>query len=770
MTSPPPACTASPQVVYVAVPMPLHVGLNHAAQGVLSYLAPPASPASGDATAPSALLPGTLVRVPLGARQLLGVVWDAPVPTPKLPDGVQLRTVDDVLHSLPPLDAAWRRLVRFTARYYQRTLGEITSTALPPSLRKLTAAQMARRLKPARAPSASGLARRKATKSLALDTILPPNEATPLTDVLPAAANAPVLTAEQNAALHAIVQGGSGTFLLHGSTGSGKTEVYLHAVQHVLQHHGSAQALVLVPEINLTPQLQQRFAARFTPLFGPQAVAVLHSGLTDAQRLRNWLAAHTGQARIVLGTRMAVMASLPQLRILIVDEEHDPSYKQDDGARYHARDLAIWRAHDLAIPIVLGSATPSLESWHASEAATGRYRRLRMPARIGHAALPSVRTVDMRQQPHGTVIAPPLLAAIAERVQRGEQCLLLLNRRGFAPVLFCPDCGWRSDCPHCSAHQVFHKMGRVLRCHHCGDTRPVPRSCPHCNGNAILPLGLGTQQVHEAITHAMAPLRRPDGHSVRTLRMDADTTHAAGSLHAQLQAVHAGDVDVLVGTQMIAKGHDFRRITLVAAIQPDSALFSSDFRAPERLFALLMQAAGRAGRDADYLTTQGSQSEMWLQTHTPDHALYAALRQHSFETFAAQQLSERAQAGLPPFIHQALLRADAPSQQAAQAFLHAAVQTAHAQGLTGSAILSIADAPSHGGSPCGDEVFITPPIPHPMARVADVERAHVLIESTNRRTLQRFLHVWQPWLHWLRTQPEHKPLLRWLLDVDPQTM
>lgn len=425
----------------------------------------------------------------------------------------------------------------------------------------------------------------------------------------------------------------------------------------------------------------------------------MHSGMTNPQRLKSWLAAHMGQARIVLGTRMAIFASLPQLTLIVVDEEHDASYKQQEGARYSARDLAIWRGRDTGAKVILGSATPSLESWHASDPEVGRYLRLNMPSRIGAAgsgtaSLPKVRLVDMTQQPKRAVFSPPLMDAITERVQRGEQSLVLLNRRGFAPVLFCADCNWKSDCPHCSAHQVFHKGDRTLRCHHCGFTQRVPFACPSCGNPDILPLGKGTEQLQEELERLLRNVQRPDGDPARVARIDADTTKAKGSLEEQLAQVHAGDVDVLVGTQMVAKGHDFRRITLVAAVQPDSALYSSDYRAPERLFCLLMQAAGRAGRDAQYVKAQGSHPEMWIQTHDPQNAVYTALRKHDYPAFARQQLQERLDAGMPPYAFQAIVRADARSQEAAQAFLSAATQVARDAAL-----------------PHLDEVFIYPPSP-----------------------------------------------------------
>ena len=678
---------------------------------------------------------GTLVRVPLGQRSVLGVVWDSGPHTQPPPAGVQPKAILQAWNNVPPLDATWRQLVAFTARYYQRSLGEVALAALPPQLRELDEVQLARRLK---ALAKKNVAQQKtdATDEAAA------NAADPATTPL----DQPTVLTEQQEQAIAAVQAAArdanpAPLLLFGTTGSGKTEVYLQAVAQALAHSPQAQVLVLVPEINLTPQLEQRFAARFAQ----QRIVALHSGMTPAQRLQGWLAAHTGQARIVLGTRMAILASIPHLRLIVVDEEHDLSYKQQEGARYSARDLAVYRAHQAKVPVVLGSATPSLESWYHSRPATaedtgGRYRRLCMPERIGEAALPAVRLIDMAQQPRGSVCSPALLEAVQQRAARGEQSLLLLNRRGYAPVLHCPDCDWKSECPHCSTFRVYHKSDRTLRCHHCGYTVPVPRACPACGNQDVRTLGLGTEQLEEALQQQLHTTLRPDGAPLRVLRVDADTTRQAGSLAQQLAHAHSGDVDVLVGTQMLAKGHDFRRITLVAALNPDAVLFSSDFRAPERLFALLMQAAGRAGRDP----ALSGHSELWVQTHFVAHPLFAALRKHDYPGFAQQQLDERSIAGMPPFSYQALIRAEAREQQAAQDFLNA-VRTAAAQ------------LPEAAQVQCYPAV---PMVPH---RIANRERAQMLVESSNRAALQRLLPQLGALLHQLRA----KAVLRWAVDVDP---
>ena len=665
---------------------------------------------------------GQLVRVPFGNREVLGVVWGVHSTAPQTLSTHTLRQVIAVLEAVAPLSAHWLQLVQFTAQYYQRSIGEVAMAALPPQLRDLTPVQLARRFK---------------------KQVTPP-------ETLATALQSPWPLSEQQAEVLSQMAEASGPFLLHGATGSGKTEVYLQAVARCLAEDPNAQALMMVPEINLTPQLEARVKARF----GDAGVVSMHSGMTGPQRLKSWLAAHQGSARIVLGTRMSIFASMPHLKWIVVDEEHDASYKQQEGARYSARDLAIYRARLEGAKVILGSATPSLESWHHSRPAAegGRYVRLPMPARIGAGQLPFVRRVDMNHQPRKTVLSAHLMAAIQERVAKGEQSMLLLNRRGYAPVLHCADCGWKSECSHCSAFRVFHKIDRTLRCHHCGFTERVPRACPACGNADIAPMGRGTEQLEEHLAELLVDVKRPNGEPVKVMRIDADSTKLKGSLEAQLAGVHSGEVDVLVGTQMIAKGHDFRRITLVAAINPDGALFSSDFRAPERLFALLMQAGGRAGRDAE----QSASSEMWVQTFHPSHPLFEALKKHDYPAFAEQQLKERLEAGLPPSTFQALIRSDAREQSVAQAFLnHANAQLQSLEGLGTQDASALA------------EVSVYPAVPMSIQRVANVERAQMLIESASRKALHRVLELLQEQLHASRSEPQHKGLIRWLVDVDP---
>jgi primosomal protein N' (replication factor Y) len=719
----------SPCTIQVLVHTPAYSQMA----GALSYL-------SELATAP-----GSLVRVPLGQRELLGVVWDDTAPDARDVgfDPNKLRPVSAVLDALPPLTASWRRLIDFAASYYQRSAGEVALAALPPQLREMTSAQLERRLKKLakaadRRPSTGSATSKEVSTSNATNTADEPGITT----------SSIALSAEQTRAIDRFHQN-QGPFLLFGATGSGKTEVFMRCTAELLAESSDAQALVMVPEINLTPQLEDRFKARFCGLYGADAVVSMHSGMTPAQRLNAWLAAHSGAARVVLGTRMAVFASMPKLKLIIVDEEHDPSYKSQEGARYSARDLAIYRGRLDGAKVLLGSATPSFESWHHSRLASegGRYLRLEMPSRIGAGELPLVRRVDMNHQAKSCVISSPLLSAIQARIARGEQSLLFLNRRGYAPVLQCTDCDWKSNCPHCSAYRVFHKIDRSLRCHHCGLSDRVPRACPACGNPDIVPMGRGTERLEEHLAELLIGNRRPDGEPVRIVRIDADTTRLKGSLESQLAQVHAGEVDVLVGTQMIAKGHDFRRITLVAAVNPDNALFSSDFRAPERLFSLLMQAAGRAGRDA---TVSGS--EMWLQTYHPTHPLYEALKRHDYPAFAESQLKERQQAGMPPFSFQALVRSEARTQEVAQGFLNLARQAASQDAHT-AALLT--------------RLTVYPAVPMSMARIADTERAQMLIESSSRTALQKFLNAWQVVLHQTKALPECKGVMRWAIDVDP---
>ena len=642
---------------------------------------------------------GQLVLVPFGRREVIGLVVAVTSATEVAPE--KLKQVLALRAQLAPLSAHWLALCAFAADYYQRPLGEVAIPGLPKNLRALTTVSLERALK-------------KLAK-------LPP-----LHDPTPAAM--PQLNPAQQQAADAIA-GASGfaPALLYGVTGSGKTEVYLQAAAQILAQEAEgdnpSQILILVPEINLTPQLEGNIRARFPGVM----VATLHSGLAEGERLANWLAAHTGRARIILGTRLAILASVPHLRLIIVDEEHDPSYKQQEGLRYSARDLAVWRAHQLAIPIVLGSATPALETWQHGQ--TGRYRKLELRERaVRDAVLPKVRLIDMERDKPADGITSTLVAALRLRLERGEQSLLFLNRRGYAPVISCEACGWVSDCPRCTAFMVLHKQDRRLRCHHCSLEQRIPKSCPTCGNVDVQPMGRGTQRVEEGLQ-----LIFPEA---RLLRIDADSTRLKGSAQAAFDSVHRGEVDILIGTQMVAKGHDFQNLTLVGVLNPDTALFSQDYRASERLFAQLMQVAGRAGRVAQ--KEGGSVSEVLVQTRYPQHPLYGALMAHDYDRFATGLLEERRQAALPPYIYQALLRAEARELALALEFLQSAATCLDRPGIT-----------------------INDPIPMSMTRVANVERAQLLVESASRPALQAFL---KEWIAALRAM---KARVKWSLEVDP---
>ncbi len=691
---------------------------------------------------------GTRVRVNFGGRELCGVIANGMSgPSP----GVKLKPVAEAYTALPPLPGSLLRMAAFAARYYHHPAGAALFTALPTLLRQPRDVAPPDR-RPWRLTEAGRLAppppRQRARLALWQALAGSAQEDDALRAVSPQAARVlaewagqglaerfdaprevtsadglPELTGEQAEAVEAVAAslGRYQAWLLQGVTGSGKTEVYLRLIARVLAE--GCQALVVVPEISLTPQLIERFARRFAGA----RIACLHSHLADGERLEAWVDAWQGRADIVIGTRLSVFTPLPRLALIVVDEEHDASLKQHDGLRYHARDLAVWRAHDAGVPVLLGSATPSLES--VANADAGRYRRL-MLTRRAHAAarLPAVRLIDTRRAELTDGLSAEVVDALSGALARRELSLVYINRRGYAPVLACPQCGWTSGCPHCSARQVVHLQARVLRCHHCGDTEPLPRACPDCGNADIRPLGEGTQRLESALG-ALLP-------KARILRIDRDTTARKDAWDAVYRRVSAGEVDILVGTQMLAKGHDFGALSLVVALGCDGGLYSADFRAGERLFSTLMQVAGRAGR-------AGVAGEVLVQTQWPDHPLYQALARHDFDGYAETLLSERREAGFPPAAHQALVRADAPDGAAAAAFL---------QGL----LALVADDPA---------VRVFGPAPALMARLAGRERAQLVIECTERARLHAWLSAAEPVL--ARLGREAGRALRWSIDVDP---
>jgi primosomal protein N' (replication factor Y) len=673
------------RILKIALDTPLDFVFDYRWQGDISISGEPVT--------------GQLAVVPFGRREVVGIIVEvansSDLAQEKLKDAFAIRA------QIAPLSATWLELCRFAADYYHRPLGEVAIPGLPKNLRTLKSTALDRALK------------KLGTGSAAHD---------------PTPAHTTLLNADQQRAVDAIVAAeGFAPTLLYGVTGSGKTEVYLQAAAQILmrsaQKEESAQILILVPEINLTPQLENSVRARFPGMM----VATLHSGLAEGERMMHWLAAHCGQARIVLGTRLAILASLPYLKLIVVDEEHDPSYKQQEGLRYSARDLAVWRARQLAIPLVLGTATPSLETWHHAQ--SGRYRKLELSARaIRDAVLPKVRLIDMERDKPADGITSTLTNALKLRLEKGEQSLLFLNRRGYAPVINCDACGWVSNCTRCTSFMVLHKPEHRLRCHHCSMELCIPKSCPTCGNVDLQPLGRGTQRIEENL-HRLFP-------NARILRIDADSTRRKGSAQAAFDSVHRGEVDILIGTQMVAKGHDFKNLTLVGILNPDTALFSHDYRASERLFAQLMQVAGRAGRAAQ--KQGGSASEVLVQTRYPQHPLYGAVIAHDYDRFATVLLEERRHAGLPPFVYQALLRAEAKQLQTALEFLQTASSCIDHPGIT-----------------------INDPIPMTMTRVANVDRAQLLIESASRPALQAFLTAWVAALRDIKTRA------RWSLEVDP---
>lgn len=656
-------------------------------------------------------LVGRLVRVPFGTSGkagkigvVVGEIAHSDQPAEKL-------KAVELLSGLPPLPEEWLELCRFCAQYYHHPLGQVLSFALPPLLRR-------------------GKRPREMKRKLGAGGTAPPP------------GNAP--TPDQLAAIDAITgAAGFQTFLLFGVTGSGKTEVYLRAIEAVLARGG--QALMLVPEIALTPQLEARVRSRF-----PAArIVSAHSGVADAARARAFLAALDGSADIVLGTRLSVFMPLPRLGLIVVDEEHDPSFKQQEGLRYSARDVAIWRARQRDVPIVLGSATPSLESFHHAQ--SGRYRLLELPERaVAAAELPTVAVVDTRRQKLQDGLSQELILAVGERLKRNEQSLIFLNRRGYAPVLACPACGWISRCRRCAANLVLHLADKCLRCHHCGLEAMIPRACPDCGNLDLHPFGRGTQRLEERLG-TLFP-------EARILRIDRDSADSPKKWQALLDKIHSGEADILVGTQMLAKGHDFPKLTLVGVVGADAALFAADFRAPERLFSQLMQVGGRSGRHA-------LPGEVLIQTEYPDHPLYRALADHDYVAFAREQLAEREAAGFPPFSFQAMLRAEAPELAQALDFLQGAVSRAPTLGPP-----TPSPALAGGETACAvpamkdfSGILLYDPVPMRLFRLKNRERAQLLVEAKSRPRLHAFLDAWLAELYGLKTPRG----LRWHLDVDP---
>ena len=695
---------------------------------------------------------GRRVVVPFGPRTAVGVVLG--VAEQSVFPVEKLKRVTRVLRDSPGFAADDLRLLRFVSDYYHYPLGQVVMNALPTRLRRPD--PVARAQETEYALTDAGLAvrvdeipGRSRVKRVVLEALLAHGALTPaqvkaLAATAPAAMKAleaagwvarraravhparstaaaagPPLNAAQSQAVEAIVAalGGFTPFLLHGVTGSGKTEVYLRVAERVLE--AGRQVLMLVPEIALTPQLEAMVQARFPGTL----MTSLHSGLNETERAKNWLAAHAGEAKIVLGTRLAVFAPLPGLGLIVVDEEHDASFKQTEGFCYSARDVAVVRASQRGVPIVLGSATPALETYH--NARSGRYTPLALPERI-NGRPPNIACVSVRAGQAFEGLAPELTDAIERAVGRGEQALVFINRRGYAPVLMCHACGWLSGCNRCSAQLVVHLPARELHCHHCGHCERVPHACPTCGNPDLAPIGQGTQRIEQSLTQRFA--------GARILRIDRDSTRRKNAWSDMRRRIHAREVDILVGTQILAKGHDFPHLALVCVLNADAMLYSADFRASERLYALLTQVSGRAGRGE-------AQGEVLIQTEFPQHPLYAALCRQDFEGYAEALLDERRTAGFPPFVHQVLLRAEAPEVDTALAFLD------HAKEI---------------GRALQGEVELYDPVPASMVRLAGRERAQLLVQARSRPRLHAFLEAWRDML-----AAEKSSVARWALDVDP---
>jgi primosomal protein N' (replication factor Y) (superfamily II helicase) len=726
--------------------------------GLFDYLPPADGPAAG-------LVPGVRLLVPFGQGRRVGILVETADRSDQPAE--RLKPVVAVLDPVPLLGPADLALIHWAADYYRHPLGEALFGALPTRLRRADVGPAGCRddTLPGQRATAAGRALKRddlgraAVQRRALEVLCAAPEGLsnlalkvqigPCASALKALAErgliepcrvpaeavfpvhdptGPLLNAEQAQAVAAVqaADGGFASFLLDGVTGSGKTEVYIRLIEAVIAT--GRQALVLVPEIGLTPQLRTRLEQR---LPGPHAV--LHSALAEGERERAWQAAAFGRATLVLGTRSACFVPMPRLGLVLVDEEHDASLKQQDGFRYSARDLAVRRAQQAGCPVVLGSATPSLETLH--NARTGRYRRLRLRERAGGASAPPIALLDIRGQSMSAGLSPQLREQVQAQTAAGNQVLLFLNRRGYAPVLPCHDCGWVGACPHCDARLTLHLTLRRLWCHHCGWFQPLPTKCPDCRGIDLRGLGLGTERLEDELRGVF-----PD---LALARIDRDSTRRKGELDRLLGLIRGGEIQLLLGTQMLAKGHDFPGVTLVGILDLDQSLYAADFRAPERTAQLIVQVAGRAGRAE-------RPGRVVLQTRHPEHPLLKSLIQRGYPGFAELALAEREAAQLPPFGHLALLRADAPDLSVAMDFLRQA------------RVLALDLLADQSGS----RVQVSSPVPAPMERRAGRYRAQLLVECPQRPGLQRLL---APWVGQLRGLPR-PGRLRWSLDVDPQDM
>jgi len=713
----------------------------------------------------STLLPGTRVKIPFGRQQLIGVVLSTQQPSQF--DINKLKPITEVLDQTPCFPSDIVDLLIWMSRYYQYPIGEVFSHALPALLRQGKPAvpatetywqltEQGKTCEPStlgrakkqqqvmtylqyedngkafstsqlndqwdnwrdamRRLEEKGLVEQKQKSAIFTDSIKEPIQALH------------TLNPEQQQATDSIIDslGQHQAFVLEGITGSGKTEVYMSCILEVVKRQ--QQVLVLVPEIGLTPQLVERFKRHLDA-----NIAVLHSSMNDTERLNNWLAIKDEGAQVLIGTRSAVFAPFKNLGLIIIDEEHDLSLKQQDGLRYSAKDVAIMRARNAKVPIVLGSATPSLEALYNVE--QKRFNKLTLQLRAGDAILPDIHLMDVRSQKLDDGLSAKLIQSMREHLQRGNQVLLFLNRRGFSPVLMCYECGWLSNCPRCDAYFTLHQNSHRLRCHHCGTEQAIPPHCPECkdNGNhsELKPVGMGTQRVEEALAELF-----PDK---TVLRIDRDSTRKKGELENKLEQAKDKQVDILIGTQMLAKGHHFPHVTLVGVLSADQGLFSADFRASERMGQLILQVAGRAGREKQ-------RGEVIIQTCYPENPLLIDLQNHNYPAFCKDLFTEREQAMLPPFSYHVLIRAEAIDENAPMEFL--------------------SEAKNNTNNIDTSKVEIFGPFPAPMTRRAGRYRYQMLCQANNRNDLQQLLHNWLPIIESL---PNRKKV-RWSVDVDPQEM
>lgn len=695
---------------------------------------------------------GARVVVSFAGRNLVGVIV-AITDTTDVPEN-KLKAVQHVFDDVV-FDANMFKLLNFCASYYHYPLGQAMIAALPLRLRQIKPAKtrksyvyalsrsidieslpkrqavlqrIVQALQASASLSEAQLAAissgwRKAIATLKEMDCLQQTEVVAVKAGLQTANVEPTLNTEQQQVIQSVLSEANHfkPWLLYGITGSGKTEVYIQLLKVVLAEK-DAQALILVPEINLTPQLESRFRSRLSEY----PLATLHSNLSESERLQSWQSANAGEAKIVIGTRLSVFAAMPKLKMILIDEEHDSSYKQQDGMRYHARDIAIMRAKQLDIPIVMGSATPSLETWHLAK--KQQYGLLRLKERaVENSQLPKIHCIDIGKSPTEKGLSPILIKAMRERIKRGEQSLLFLNRRGYAPVLHCSACQWVAPCVRCSARLVVHLGQKQLKCHHCGHEQRIPVQCPDCGNPDLSPVGQATQRLEQTLVDLFP--------TANIARVDRDSVRNKDALTDLLKKVHDKEIDILVGTQMLAKGHDFPHLTLVGVIDTDTALFSPDFRASERLFSQLMQVSGRAGRAE-------KPGEVLIQTTFPQHALFDALRAQDYEVYADALLDERNAMQFPPMSYFALLRAEASSYNQVASFLSQAVVFAQ-------------QIPS--------EVMVFDPLRPQMERLNNMERGQLLLQASNRAAFHQFLRQWMPQLRAQKLANK----VRWMLDIDP---